>query len=106
TNAAGPGASPAELSASDSEPPPFIEVSESGSVKISRAVSAAPAPEGADVTDQPTVAAVEPRLNAVENGATVTAEAAVPPPIDLLVVPTGGQTESPAAHPISAAFDG
>jgi hypothetical protein len=110
TNAPVPGLSAPMLSAADSEPPPFIEVSESGSVKISRAEAAAPAREEADITHQPTVADVEPDQNAAEIGAAFAAPVvpgdAVPIPIDLVVAPSRGQADSPAARPISAVIDG
>src|SRR5260370_420787 len=91
TNAAAPVLSPPAFSEADSEPPPFIEVSESGSVKISAAEAAAPVQEDADIAHQTTAVAVEPEQNAAESGAAfeapVGAASAMPVSITALLAP-------------------
>jgi hypothetical protein len=109
TNAPVPGLSPPTLSAADSEALPFIEVSESGSVKISRAGAAAPAQEVAHIAHQTTAVAAGPDQNAAESGAAlaapVVAGEAVALSSDRVVALSGGQADSPDSRLISAAID-
>ncbi len=101
TNAAAPGALPPALPAAESEPPPFIEVSESGSVKISRAEAAAPPQHGANPTNQTTAVAIVEDQNTAKIrtafGATVEPGTPISVASPLVLAPSGGQTAAMAA---------
>jgi hypothetical protein len=93
---AAPKPSPFELAPAEQGAPPFIEVSESGSVKVSSAEAAQAAQDDAEIAHKTTVVAVEPRPIASESALAIDAVAAsaVPSSVDVVALARDAAIES------------